>query len=116
MRDFGKASRVIANRLELGMTLGFDSTINYALGIDDLTLVNDQLDCRLALQHLRQRRSASWPDQLTWRGSDVSGDRTRLKATGCTSWPWLPAATRPSSPLTTRSSCSSRTSSTSKVP
>lgn len=44
VRDFGKASRVIANRLKLGMTLGFDSTINYALGIDDLTLVNDQLD------------------------------------------------------------------------
>ncbi|MEO8107136.1 MAG: endolytic transglycosylase MltG [Actinomycetes bacterium] len=43
VRDFGKASRVIANRLELGMTLGFDSTINYALGIDDLTLVNEQL-------------------------------------------------------------------------
>ncbi len=42
-RDFGKASRVVANRLELGMTLGFDSTINYALGIDDLTLENDQL-------------------------------------------------------------------------
>ena len=42
-RDFGKASRVVANRLELGMTLGFDSTINYALGSDDLTLENDQL-------------------------------------------------------------------------
>ncbi len=42
-RDFGKASRVVANRLDLGMTLGFDSTINYALGIDDLTLENDQL-------------------------------------------------------------------------
>jgi UPF0755 protein len=43
VRDFGKASRVVANRLELGMTLGFDSTINYALGISDLTLVNEQL-------------------------------------------------------------------------
>jgi UPF0755 protein len=42
-RDFGKASRVVANRLNLGMTLGFDSTINYALGSDDLTLENDQL-------------------------------------------------------------------------
>lgn len=42
-RDFGKASRVVANRLELGMTLGFDSTINYALGVDDLTLDNEQL-------------------------------------------------------------------------
>lgn len=44
VRDFGKASRVIANRLDLGMALGFDSTINYALGIDDLTLLNDQLE------------------------------------------------------------------------
>jgi UPF0755 protein len=43
VRDFGKASRVVANRLELGMTLGFDSTVNYALGISDLTLVDDQL-------------------------------------------------------------------------
>jgi len=42
-RDFGKASRVVANRLELGMTLGFDSTVNYALGADDLTLDQDQL-------------------------------------------------------------------------
>jgi UPF0755 protein len=42
-RDFGKASRVVANRLELGMTLGFDSTVNYVLGSDDLTLENDQL-------------------------------------------------------------------------
>ncbi len=42
-RDFGKASRVVANRLELGMTLGFDSTVNYALGGDDLTLADEQL-------------------------------------------------------------------------
>lgn len=42
-RDFGKASRVVANRLELGMTLGFDSTVNYALGADDLTLATEQL-------------------------------------------------------------------------
>ncbi|MCZ3387035.1 MAG: endolytic transglycosylase MltG, partial [Actinomycetia bacterium] len=43
-RDFPKASRVVANRLELGMTLGFDSTINYALDADDLTLEDDQLN------------------------------------------------------------------------
>ena len=42
-RDFGRASRVVANRLELGMTLGFDSTVNYALGEDDLTLADEQL-------------------------------------------------------------------------
>lgn len=42
--DFGKASRVVANRLAAGMKLQFDSTVNYALGADDLTLENDQLD------------------------------------------------------------------------
>ncbi|HEX5018565.1 MAG TPA: endolytic transglycosylase MltG [Actinomycetes bacterium] len=44
VRDFGKASRVIRNRLDQGMTLGFDSTVNYALGSDDLTLEDDQLN------------------------------------------------------------------------
>ncbi|MFL6179553.1 MAG: endolytic transglycosylase MltG [Actinomycetes bacterium] len=43
VRDFGKASRVIRNRLEQGMTLGLDSTVNYALHSDDLTLENEQL-------------------------------------------------------------------------
>jgi UPF0755 protein len=43
VRDFGKASRVIRNRLDQGMTLGLDSTVNYALNSDDLTLENDQL-------------------------------------------------------------------------
>jgi UPF0755 protein len=42
-RDFGKASRVIRNRLDQGMTLGFDSTVNYALNSDDLTLADEQL-------------------------------------------------------------------------
>ncbi|MEO8330286.1 MAG: endolytic transglycosylase MltG [Candidatus Nanopelagicales bacterium] len=41
--DFGKASRVIANRLAAGMPLQFDSTVNYALDSDDLTLTNEQL-------------------------------------------------------------------------
>ncbi|MFZ0323363.1 MAG: endolytic transglycosylase MltG [Actinomycetes bacterium] len=41
--DFGKAARVVANRLNVGMPLQFDSTVNYALGSDDLTLNNDQL-------------------------------------------------------------------------
>lgn len=42
-RDFGKAARVILNRLDAGMMLQFDSTVNYALHSDDLTLTNDQL-------------------------------------------------------------------------
>jgi UPF0755 protein len=42
-RDFGKAARVVYNRLNSGMPLQFDSTVNYALGSDDLTLTNDQL-------------------------------------------------------------------------
>jgi UPF0755 protein len=41
--DFGKAARVVYNRLAAGMPLQFDSTVNYALGSDDLTLTNDQL-------------------------------------------------------------------------
>ncbi|HVQ86834.1 MAG TPA: endolytic transglycosylase MltG [Actinomycetes bacterium] len=41
--DFGKASRVVANRLAAGMPLQFDSTVNYALESDDLTLTNEQL-------------------------------------------------------------------------
>lgn len=43
-RDFGKASRVVANRLSAGMPLQFDSTVNYALDSDDLTLEFDQLE------------------------------------------------------------------------
>jgi len=36
-RDFGKVSRVIGNRLDKRMRLGFDSTINYAKGRSTLT-------------------------------------------------------------------------------
>ena len=43
VRDFGKAARVVFNRLELGMPLGFDSTVNFALESDDLTLTDEQL-------------------------------------------------------------------------
>ncbi|MBA0050810.1 endolytic transglycosylase MltG [Streptomyces sp. AJS327] len=40
--EFGKVSRVIYNRLKQDMTLGFDSTINYALGRSSLdTSVED---------------------------------------------------------------------------
>ena len=42
-RDFGKAARVVYNRLNQDMPLQFDSTVNYALGSDDLTLDSDQL-------------------------------------------------------------------------
>src|SRR4051812_30966722 len=43
VRDFGKASRVIVNRLAAGIPLQFDSTVNYALHSDDLTLDTTQL-------------------------------------------------------------------------
>jgi UPF0755 protein len=43
VRDFGKASRVIVNRLAADMPLQFDSTVNYALHSDDLTLDKTQL-------------------------------------------------------------------------
>jgi UPF0755 protein len=44
--EFGKVSRVIYNRLEQNMQLGFDSTLNYALGRDtlDVTIEDTQID------------------------------------------------------------------------
>jgi len=42
-RDFGKAARVVYNRLNANMPLQFDSTVNYALRAHDLTLNNQQL-------------------------------------------------------------------------
>lgn len=42
-RDFGKAARVVYNRLNANMPLQFDSTVNYALKAHDLTLNNQQL-------------------------------------------------------------------------
>jgi UPF0755 protein len=41
--DFGKAARVVYNRLEAGMPLQFDSTVGYALGISELQLTRKQL-------------------------------------------------------------------------
>ena len=41
--DYDKVARVIYNRLEEGMPLQFDSTVNYALGTSDLQLSKDQL-------------------------------------------------------------------------
>lgn len=41
--DFDKVARVIYNRLDLGMRLQLDATVNYALGRSDLTLSKDDL-------------------------------------------------------------------------
>ncbi|CAB5024582.1 MAG: endolytic transglycosylase MltG [Actinobacteria bacterium] len=41
--DFSKVARVIYNRLDAGMPLQFDSTVSYALGIDEISLDADQL-------------------------------------------------------------------------
>jgi UPF0755 protein len=41
--DFAKAARVIYNRLDQDMPLQLDSTVSYALGINDIQLNEDQL-------------------------------------------------------------------------
>jgi UPF0755 protein len=41
--DYDKVARVIYNRLDDGMRLQFDSTVNYALGTSDIQLSKDQL-------------------------------------------------------------------------
>jgi UPF0755 protein len=42
--DFAKVAAVVYNRLEAKMPLQFDSTVSYALGLDELQLSADQLD------------------------------------------------------------------------
>jgi UPF0755 protein len=42
--DYAKVARVIENRLDIGMRLQLDSTVNYALGLDELNLTQAQLD------------------------------------------------------------------------
>lgn len=41
--DFAKVAAVVYNRLEADMPLQFDSTVSYALGLDELELSKDQL-------------------------------------------------------------------------
>ena len=42
--DFAKVAAVVYNRLEANMRLQFDSTVSYALGLDELELSADQLN------------------------------------------------------------------------
>ena len=62
--DYGKVARVVYNRLEQGMPLQFDSTVNYALNADKQIVTNQDLGRRLALQHLQAHRPAARADQL----------------------------------------------------
>lgn len=43
-KDFAKVAAVVYNRLAAKMPLQFDSTVSYALGLDQLELTADQLD------------------------------------------------------------------------
>lgn len=43
-RDYAKVARVIENRLAIGMRLQMDSTVNYALGLQEIQLTQAQLD------------------------------------------------------------------------
>lgn len=43
-RDFSKVARVVLNRIERGMPLQLDSTVNYGLGTNDLRLSQSQLN------------------------------------------------------------------------
>ena len=63
--DFGKVARVVYNRLEQGMPLQFDSTVNYALNADKEIVTNKDLGVDSPVQHLQERGSAARPDQLT---------------------------------------------------
>jgi UPF0755 protein len=42
--DFAKVAAVVYNRLEAEMPLQFDSTVSYALGLDELELSKEQLE------------------------------------------------------------------------
>jgi UPF0755 protein len=42
--DYDKVARVVYNRLDQGMRLQFDSTVNYALGTSEIQLSREQLD------------------------------------------------------------------------
>ncbi|MGH3345224.1 MAG: endolytic transglycosylase MltG [Carbonactinosporaceae bacterium] len=42
--DFGKVARVVYNRLDVGMKLQFDSTVNYAQGGSDIKLSQDDIE------------------------------------------------------------------------
>lgn len=43
-RDYAKVARVIENRLAINMPLQMDSTVNYALGLQEINLSKEQLD------------------------------------------------------------------------
>lgn len=43
-RDYSKVARVIENRLDIGMRLQMDSTVNYALGLQEISLTREQLN------------------------------------------------------------------------
>ena len=107
--DFGKVSRVIYNRLDQNMLLGFDSTINYAKGRSTLDTSIERHRGRLALQHLHAPRPAARAHRQPRTRGHRGGAASRPRATGSTSSrssPATPASprARPSTSATSRTS------------
>lgn len=82
--DMGKVARVVFNRLERGMPLQMDSTINYAL--NRATLKTSDADTRIDSPYNSYQRMGLPRPRSTTRARTRCVPRSRrLRATGCTS-------------------------------
>ena len=83
--DFPKIARAIMNRLDAGMRLQLNSTVNYvARRTTKAAAVHRRHRHPVAVQHLPARRAAAGADRLAGRGRHQRGARTEPRATGST--------------------------------